>query len=194
MTSPALILASTSIYRRALLQKLGLPFSVDSPAIDESRHTHETAAELALRLGIAKAQALQTHYPRHLLIGSDQVASVEQHILGKPGNRANAVQQLTQVSGKAVTFYTSVCVLDSASGRYLSAVDTTTVHFRQLSLAQIEHYLDHDQPYDCAGSFKAESLGIALFEKIQGDDPNALVGLPLIQLVQLLEQFGVQVL
>ncbi len=184
-----IILASSSVYRKQLLQKLKLPFQCYSAAIDETPKTGETPKDLALRLSIEKAKALQNHYPRHLIIGSDQVASISGQILGKPGNPQNAVEQLRQQSAQKVKFYTAICLLDSETDTYYSELDLCTVHFRQLSEQQIKHYVDLEKPYDCAGSFKSEGLGIALFDKIEGDDPNALIVLPLIKLIRLLNKF-----
>lgn len=194
MSNPPLILASGSSYRRALLSKLAIDFIADTPDIDESKQNHESPDQLALRLSIQKAQALQTKYPQHLIIGSDQVAFRERQQLIKPGNRIQAIQQLQLAMGQTVKFFTGVCVLNSKTGEYLYDLDITTAYFKKLTTAQIERYIDLDAPFDCAGSFKAESLGIALFEKIQSDDPNALIGLPLIKLIALLEQFKFKIL
>lgn len=188
------MLASSSRYRRALLEKLGLDFIADSPAIDESAQPGETPAALVERLAREKAQALATKYPRHLIIGSDQVACLDGEILGKPGNAVRARQQLQAASGRHVLFLTGLCLLDSESGVLQSVVEPFAVEFRMLSAAQIDRYLEREQPFDCAGSFKSEGLGIALFERLEGDDPNALVGLPLIRLVTLLEAAGRPVL
>jgi len=188
-----LVLASSSKYRQELLKKLHLDFIACGSYVDESPMPDEAPDELAIRLSLAKAQALAKSYPKHLIIGSDQVAACDQHLLGKPGNRENATQQLRAQSGQTVTFYTGICVLNSCSGEYFSDIDICSVHFRTLSEQQIEHYLDIDQPYDCAGSFKSEGYGITLFEKIEGEDPNALVGLPLIKLVRILQRFGLAI-
>jgi len=185
-----LILASSSPYRQGLLAKLGREFEAASPAIDETPHAGETPADLCVRLAEEKARALAGRFPSHLIIGSDQVAMLEGAQLTKPGCHANAVAQLRRASGKAVAFYTSVCVLDSASGQILADMDKTVAHFRPLTERQIETYVERDRPFDCAGGFKSESLGIALLEKLETADPNALVGLPLIRLVGLLEKFG----
>ncbi len=185
-----IILASSSSYRTELLRKLQIDFSACPSHIDETPWPNEAVEALVIRLSIAKAQAIRSQYPDHLIIGSDQAAVCGTTLLGKPGNRDNAVRQLTQQSGQAVIFYTGLCVLDSRSGRYLTDIDRCEVHFRTLSAEQIQRYVDADQPYYCAGSFKAEGLGIALFEKIVGEDPNALIGLPLIKLIKLLTQFG----
>lgn len=188
------MLASSSRYRRALLEKLGLDFIADSPAIDESVQPGETPAALVERLAREKAQALAAKYPHHLIIGSDQVACLDGEILGKPGNAARARQQLQAASGRHALFLTGLCLLDSGSGTLQSVVEPFAVEFRVLNAAQIDHYLEREQPFDCAGSFKSEGLGIALFERLEGDDPNALVGLPLIRLVTMLEAAGRPVL
>lgn len=193
-TAKPVILASTSRYRRELLGKLGLKFDCCAPDIDESPLPHESAPDLAERLATQKAHSMAATYPHHLIIGSDQVAVCDGHLLGKPGNRERAIQQLQRQSGRAVSFYTGISLLDSPSGHIISAVDCCTVYFRHLSDRQIVDYLDREQPFDCAGSFKSEGLGIALFDKIIGEDPNALIGLPLIKLIDLLNDFGVQVL
>lgn len=189
-----IVLASSSAYRRELLKKLAIDFSCCAADVDETPRPNEPPAELALRLSVEKALAVGRSHPAHWVIGSDQVAAFDGEILGKPGGREWAVAQLQRQSGKVVSFYTGLCLLDSASGRYLTALDWCQVHFKPLSLPQIEYYLDVDRPYDCAGSFKSEALGIALFDKICGEDPNALIGLPLIKLVGLLQQFGLDVL
>ncbi|WKJ89170.1 Maf family protein [Methylomonas montana] len=190
----AIVLASSSKYRRQLLEKLGLDFLSCSSDVDESPHPDESPETLVSRLSIAKAAAVGKTYPNHLVIGSDQVAVLGQEILGKPGRRDAAIQQLAKQSGRTVQFYTGICVLNSATGRYLTDLDICSVHFKALESKQIQNYVDLDQPFDCAGSFKSEGLGIALFSKIVGEDPNALVGLPLIKLVALLGQFGVHIL
>jgi septum formation protein len=189
-----LILASSSAYRKALLDKLGLAYRTTSPNIDETPKPGEAPETQASRLAADKARALAGRYPDHLIIGSDQVAVANGQRLGKPGSRDNAIAQLRASSGHSVTFYTAICVLDSSSGMAKSDLDRTFVQFRKLSDQQIEHYVDREQPLDCAGSFKSEGLGIALFERIEGEDPNALIGLPLIRLIRLLEEFGLEVL
>lgn len=196
MTIPKLplVLASSSPYRQALLQKLTPHFIAASPAVDETSLPQEAPETLAMRLSIAKASALKIPYAQHLIIGSDQVAALHQQFLSKPGNRHTAIQQLQAASGQCVEFFTGVCVLNSNTGKYLTDLDITRVYFKTLTLAQIERYVDRDQPFDCAGSFKAESLGIALFEKIDANDPNALIGLPLMKLIRLLGQFHYPVL
>lgn len=193
-TPPAdLVLGSTSPFRQALLQRLGLPFTVDAPDVDESQQPGETPKALVLRLAEAKARAVARRHPTALIIGSDQVACIDDQILGKPGTRAKAAEQLRASVGRAVTFYTGLCLLNAASGRAQLACEPFRVHFRQLSEAQIGRYLDAEQPYNCAGSFKSEGLGISLFERMEGDDPNALIGLPLIRLVAMLENEGIAV-
>ena len=193
-TAPKLVLASSSPYRKALLGKLGLCFETASPSVDESPRTDETPRELAIRLAREKAGTLSQVFPEHLIIGSDQVAILAGRQLTKPGNRANAIGQLHAASGHAVTFYTGVCVLNSATGEARTDLDRTIVHFRPLTDSQVEHYVDRERPFDCAGGFKSESLGIALFDRIEGEDPNALIGFPLIRLIRLLEAFGVKVI
>ncbi|RLA25676.1 MAG: septum formation inhibitor Maf [Gammaproteobacteria bacterium] len=194
MKTNNLVLASSSSYRKVLLQKLHLQFVCAAPDIDESEKTGEPPTQMALRLAKEKAYALSSSYPKHIIIASDQLAMLEQTQLKKPGNKNNAIKQLQLCSGKTVKFYTSVCILDSATSELKSAIDTCTVHFKKLTEQQIIHYIELEQPYDCAGSFKSEGLGIALFERIEGDDPNALIGLPLIKLISLLDAFNISVL
>jgi septum formation protein len=194
MSNISLVLASSSPYRQALLNKLNIEFIAESPAVNETMQIQETPLQLAMRLGVAKAYALNERYKRHLIIGSDQVAALQNRVLFKPGDRNNAIRQLQLASGHCVDFYTSICVLNTLTGQYLTDLDITRVYFKKLSTAQIERYVDLDTPFDCAGSFKAESLGIALFEKIVSEDHNALIGLPLIKLIALLEKFQYRVL
>lgn len=191
---PALVLASSSPYRRALLQKLGLAFTWTSPDIDETPRPGEDARTLTARLAENKARALAAQHPAALIIGSDQVCTHQGLILGKGGNREGALAQLNLLNGQKVSFLTGLCLLNSATGQVHTLVDEFKVHFRQLSQAQITCYVDREQPFDCAGSFKSEGLGITLFERLEGDDPNSLVGLPLIRLSELLRQEGVEVL
>lgn len=186
----SLVLASSSTYRAELLKKLRLNFITTCSNIDERALDDEPPAVLAQRLAKCKAYAVSQHYPRHLIIGSDQVAACGHSLLGKPGNRQQSIAQLEIQSGQIVQFFTAITVLDSGSGRCLSDLDVCEVHFKSLDLLQIQRYVDIEQPYDCAGSFKSEGYGIVLFEKIIGEDPNALVGLPLIKLVRLLNDFG----
>ena len=191
-----IILASSSPYRKQLLEKLQLPFSCHSPDIDETRQPNELPETLVKRLAIEKAQAIATslNTPNNLIISSDQIAVLDNNILTKPGNHGNAVNQLIQCSGKTVTFLTSLCILNTTTNNQSTHIEPFIVQFRDLSQQDIENYLHKDKPYDCAGSFKAESLGIALFEKMQGDDPNSLIGLPLIKLTSLLKEHGVDIL
>lgn len=189
-----LVLASTSPFRKTLLEKLNVSFDCAKPDIDETAMDNESPLMLVERLAIEKAQAVACDYPNSLIIGSDQVALCDNIILGKPHNFKNAVKQLTQFNEKNVTFYTGLCVLDSATGKYYSLVEPFSVVFKNNSLTHIENYLHAEQPYSCAGSFKSEGLGICLFEKLQGDDPNTLIGLPLIKLVGLLLKHNFDVL
>ena len=189
-----LILASSSPFRQSLLQKFNLPFSTFSPDIDETPHPKETPQALVARLSEHKARAAVQHFSQGLVIGSDQVAVFNQQILGKPHNKANAIKQLSLFSGNTVTFLTGLCVYDIQSNKTKTLVEPFNVTFRTLSQGQISAYCDAEQPYNCAGSFKSEGLGICLFEKLSGDDPNSLIGLPLIKLNQLLAEFGLDVL
>ena len=186
-----LVLASTSPFRKVILDKLCLPFDTAAPNIDESPLRGEAPQELVRRLAEAKAQAVTGQFPEHLIIGSDQVAVVEGHILGKSGNYDKAHEQLSACAGKVVTFFTGLCLYDSQQGHAQTALERFNVHFRVLTEPQIHRYLIQEQPYQCAGSFKSEGLGIALFEKLDGDDPNTLMGLPLIRLLRFLENKGV---
>lgn len=193
-----ILLASSSVYRQQLLEKLQLPFECASPDIDESVLSGENPEDYVHRLAIAKAKALADKYPNHIIIGSDQCAVLEsegqQQILGKPHTIENAILQLSQASGKRVKFLTGLCVFNSQSQQELSMVEPFSVYFRDLSRQQIEHYIEQEMPLDCAGSFKSEGLGIRLFKALEGRDPNSLIGLPLIALVDLLEQQGIRVL
>lgn len=189
-----LVLASTSKYRRELLERLGLPFSVAAPGVDEAALPHEAAGATALRLAEAKARAVAAHHADALVIGSDQVADCAGRQVGKPGHRAAALAQLRLLSGQTVVFHTGVALVDARSGRcHRELVDVAST-FRTLTEAEIVAYIDREQPFDCAGSVKSEALGIALFERIVNDDPTALIGLPLIALTRLLRAEGVQVL
>jgi len=194
MSSRPLILASSSIYRRQLLERLRLPFATCVPALDESALPGEQPRGTALRLALAKAQAAASIHPQALVIGSDQVADLAGKALGKPGNHGNAVVQLQAMRGKSVIFHTALCMLDAASGRYQLENIPSTVQLRQLDDTQIENYLRLDQPYDCAGSAKIESLGITLVQRIDSTDPTALIGLPLMALTRMLENEGVDVI
>lgn len=188
---PPLILASTSRYRRELLERLRLPFDVVSPQVDETPLAHESPVQLATRLADAKAAAVAALHPQAVVIGSDQVADLDGEPIGKPGTHERAVQQLRAMRGRSVVFQTAVSVRHVASGYAGAALAPVTVRFRALSDAEIEHYLRTEQPYDCAGSAKCETLGIALLEAIESDDPTALVGLPLIRTSALLRAAGI---
>jgi MAF protein len=193
-----LVLASTSPFRQQLLQTLMLPFNCVNPDVDETAAKDETALALVKRLAEQKALAGanlidQTSVPQ-LIIGSDQVAMINGQIIGKPNNIENAIDQLSAASGQAITFYTGLAVFNCDNQRMLSCVEPFTVHFKSLTEAQIRYYIDKEQPLYCAGSFKVEGLGIALFSRLEGDDPNTLIGLPLIRLIDLLAQHGVDVL
>jgi septum formation protein len=185
-----LVLASTSPFRRALLTRLGLPFTTDSPQVDETRRPDEPPQVLVLRLAEAKANAAAVRHPDAIIIGADQVACIDDLVLGKPGNREQAITQLERASGRTLVFQTGLCLLNAITGRTQTLVEPFHVHFRPLTRRRIETYLDREQPYDCAGSFKSEGLGIALFARLEGDDPSALIGLPLIRLITLLESEG----
>ncbi|WP_067657929.1 Maf family protein [Ferrimonas marina] len=189
-----LVLGSTSPFRREILDKLGLPFLCDKPEVDETPLAGESAQQLVGRLAQAKAEAVAARHANALVIGSDQVAVIDGQILGKPHTHDKAVAQLSAASGKTVTFYTGLALVDSDNGRAQMAVEPFHVHFRKLSAAQIEGYLQAEQPYNCAGSFKSEGLGILLFDKLEGRDPNTLIGLPLIALSEMLANEGVDVL
>ncbi|PYC24632.1 septum formation inhibitor Maf [Aquipseudomonas alcaligenes] len=188
-----LVLASSSPYRRELLARLRHPFTWASPAIDETALPGEDAEALVRRLTEAKARALGELHPAHLIIGSDQVAVLDRQILGKPHDFSRARSQLLAASGNSVTFLTGLALLNSASGRCQVDAIAFTVHFRQLSEEQIIRYLQAEQPYDCAGSFKAEGLGVSLFRATEGEDSTSLVGLPLIRLVHMLAEEGVAI-
>ena len=193
-TPRRLVLASTSRYRQGLLERLGMPFECADPQIGESAPAGEAPAATALRLAEAKARAVAVRYPDALVIGSDQVASCDGARLDKPGDHANAVRQLALVSGKTAVFDTAVALLDTRSSRLEARVVPCRVRFRNLSAAQIERYLRLEQPYDCAGSAKAEGLGIALIARMETDDPTSLIGLPLIALSEMLREAGFDVL
>ncbi len=193
MKNKPLILASSSVYRQELLKRLCLPFTAVSPDIDESPLPGEIPPATALRLAEQKARALASRFPNALIIGSDQVAELKGLAIGKPGDHATAIQQLTAASGNILFFHTALCLLDAGSGKAQTKIATNEVKFRTLNREQIERYLAAEQPYDCAGSAKSEGLGIALLDYIRGDDPNALIGLPLIELTTMLMQAGVVV-
>jgi septum formation protein len=189
-----LVLGSTSRYRRALLERLGLPFIVDPPDLDEVALPGESPGQTALRLAEAKARAVAARHGDALVIGSDQVADCAGQAVGKPGTRDAAVAQLRALSGRTVVFHTGLALVDAASGRCQTALVDVASTFRSLSPAEIEAYLDREAPFDCAGSVKSEGLGIALFDRIASDDPTALIGLPLIALCRLLREEGVEIL
>ena len=187
---PHLVLASTSRYRRELLERLRLPFDVVRPEVDETALPGESPHALAIRLALAKAQAIAGQHSGDVwALGSDQVADVDGHALGKPGGREAAIAQLRSMSGRTVRFHTALC-LAHADGRGFAGIDLTEVHFRELADREIERYVDAEQPFDCAGSFKSEGLGITLFERIDNRDPTALIGLPLIATCGLLRKAG----
>lgn len=189
-----LILASSSPFRQSLLKKFNLPFDTFSPDIDESPLKNESPTQLVARLSELKAREALNHFQHGLVIGSDQVAVFNEQILGKPHTKENAIKQLSLFSAQAVTFLTGLCVYDIASNRTKTIIEPFDVTFKQLSHSQISAYCDAEQPYNCAGSFKSEGLGICLFEKLTGDDPNSLIGLPLIKLSQLLGEFDMDIL
>jgi septum formation protein len=191
MTAPRLILGSTSRYRAELLQRLRIEFEQRAPGTDEAALPGEAPADRALRLAIAKAEAAAEGIADALVIGSDQVAELDGQILDKPGSPERARDQLAASSGRVVHFHTALCLLDGRSGRRHTHVDHTRVHFRELADQEIARYVERERPLDCAGSFKCEGLGITLFERIDNEDPTALIGLPLIALARLLRQAGV---
>lgn len=197
---PQLILASTSPYRRELLNRLRLPFEAIKPGVDENRLPDESAENMVCRLAHAKAHAVARSHPEAWVIGSDQCAVLDgaqpdsvkpdHAILGKPGSYARAFEQLHAASGRSVVFHTGLCLMQQSSGFERCINVPFTVHFRHLNALEIQHYLEREQPYDCAGSFKSEGLGITLFESMRGDDPSSLIGLPLIALCALLREAG----
>lgn len=189
-----LILASSSEYRRQLLQKLLIPFNSISPKIDETALEGEKPHETALRLAKEKAKKIGAEYPHALVIGCDQVATLDGEQLGKPGNHQNATKQLQTMRGREVTFHSALCLYNATTGNMQAEVVPYLVRFRQLTDEQIENYLTKEQPYHCAGSAKSEGLGIALMERMIGEDPNALIGLPLIKLISMLQNEGVSVI
>ena len=193
MPTRPLILASTSVYRRQLLERLHLPFSVISSHVDETPLPDETPPEIACRLALAKALSVAQVHPNAVVIGSDQVADLDGLALGKPGSHARALAQLQTMRGKTVIFQTAVAVVCLDSGFAQTELARVNVRFRNLSDAQIESYLLVEQPYDCAGSAKSEGLGIALLERIDNDDPTALIGLPLIRTCRMIEAAGIPV-
>ena len=194
MKLPRIVLASTSRYRRELLERLQLPFEVIAPQVDESPRAGEAPRELALRLAAAKARDVYTHCPDALVIGSDQVAELDGAALGKPLSHADALEQLERMQGKAVVFHTALAVAGPSREALQLDCVPTTVHMRSLPAAALDSYLRTDEPYDCAGAAKIESLGIALVDAVEPNDPTALVGLPLIRLTSMLAKAGVAVL
>jgi len=194
LNSQPLILASTSVYRRELLERLQLPFQIATPEVDESPLPDETAKQTSWRLSRDKALAIAPHSPDALIIGSDQIALLDAQQIGKPLTHENAVRQLRVMRGKTVTFYTALTLLNARSGEMQTEVAENHVSFREFSDGEIESYLHKEQPYHCAGSAKSEGLGIALISKMEGSDPNALVGLPLILLINMLKKQGIKVL
>lgn len=191
---PRIVLASTSPYRRELLQRLRLPFEVLAPRVDEAALAAETPRATALRLARAKADEVAARTADALVIGSDQVADVEGAALSKPGSHEAALDQLERMQGRTIVFHTALAVVDAARGRALVDCVPTSVRFRRLPRAALDAYLRAERSYDCAGAAKIEGLGIALVEAVESDDPTALIGLPLIRLTSMLEDFGVQVL
>jgi septum formation protein len=189
-----LVLASSSPYRQKLLQQLQLQFEAISPEIDETPLANEKPVDLVQRLAVAKARAVADDCADCLVIGSDQAAVHDDEIVGKPKDHDDAVRQLQFASGKTITLFTGLALINSKTNVVQSEVVPFTIHFRELTRDQIENYLKKDQPYNCAGSVKSESLGVALFERFEGDDPNALIGLPLIRLVRMLEKEGVSII
>ncbi|MGJ0478577.1 Maf family protein [Pantoea agglomerans] len=189
--TPSILLASTSPFRQALLHKLGLPFITAAPEVDESPQPGENAEALVTRLAVAKAQALAKTHPGHWIIGSDQVCVLDGQITGKPHTVENARAQLRAASGKAITFYTGLALFHPDSNQLLRCCEPFVVHFRTLTDPEIAGYVEKEQPLQCAGSFKSEGLGICLFDRLEGRDPNTLVGLPLIALNEMLHKVGI---
>jgi septum formation protein len=185
-----LVLGSTSTYRRTLLERLGIPFTTAAPIVDETPLPGEAPIDIAHRLARAKAEAVAQRQSKAFVIGSDQLAVCGQDVLGKPGSAERAIAQLRKLSGQRVTFYTSVHVVNSVTGGNESHLDATTVHFRSLTDQEIESYVARDKPFHCAGGFKIESLGVALFTRVESQDPTALIGLPLIWLAGALRRAG----
>ncbi|MDQ1363716.1 MAG: 7-methyl-GTP pyrophosphatase [Pseudomonadota bacterium] len=189
-----LVLASTSPFRRQLLDRLQMAYETDSPDVDETPLPGENVDQMVTRLAIAKARAVASRHPDALIIGSDQSAELDGEKLSKPGGYDNAFRQLRRASGKRIVFHTGLCLLNSVTGHTQTTCVPYTVVFRRLNDAQIDAYLKREQPWNCAGSFRSEALGIALFERFEGDDPSTLIGLPLIKLVTMLENAGMPVL
>ena len=192
--APPLVLASTSVFRRELLARLQVPFTIVAPGVDEHPLPREHPRETALRLSFAKVAAAAAHVPDALIIGSDQVAELDGGAIGKPLTHENAMRQLALMRGRRVTFNTGLCLLNARSGSVQHALAPVTVDYRPFSDAQIENYLMREKPYDCAGSARFEGLGIALIERITGEDPTALIGLPLIALIGMLKNEGIEVI
>lgn len=191
MSAPDIVLASTSPFRRELLARLGLPFLTASPDVDETPLPGEAPEATAMRLSESKARAVAARHPEALIIGSDQVACLEGRVFGKPGSHDNAVRQLQTMRGRSVNFFTGLCLLNARTGLARLRGVSTLVTFRDLSDDEIERYLRKEQPYNCAGSAKSEGLGIALIARMAGEDPNALIGLPLIALCDLFREEGI---
>ena len=188
-----LILGSTSPFRKELLQRLSIPFTTDSPNIDETPLKNESPEDYVLRLSLEKARAVAKQHPNALIIGSDQCSVLNGIIRGKPGNHENAMQQLRESSSERVSFLTGLCLYDSKTDEYQLDLIPFYVDFRKLTDTEIDAYLKADQPYECAGSFKSEGLGMSLFKRLHGDDPTALIGLPLIRLSEMLRKKGVDI-
>ena len=191
-SAPEILLASSSPYRRGLLDRFLAEFEAVSPDVDETNNEGLAPHELARHLARAKAEAVSASSRNALIIGADQLAVLDGHVLGKPGSHQKAVEQLLAASGKSVTFLTAVCMLDPVTRKRYEHTDETVVHFREFDRRLAEAYLRLDEPYDCAGSFKSEGMGITLFSKLEGDDPNTLIGLPLIRLVEMLGNEGLE--
>ncbi len=192
-TLPPIVLASSSSYRRELLTRLQLPFTCHSPDIDETPQANESAQALVQRLALSKARALAQHYPQHIIIGSDQVAVLDGKIIGKPLHAEGATQQLSAASGRSLVFLTGLAVIDTRTQLEHLDIVPFTVYFRTLNAAQIQRYIAAEQPFDCAGSFKSEGLGVSLFQATEGSDATSLVGLPLIRLCDMLNVCGIAV-
>jgi MAF protein len=187
-----IVLASTSPFRRQLLATLDLPFECVAPDVDESPHRGEPPADLVRRLAVAKAESVLARHADAIVIGSDQVACIDNAAVGKPGDRDTAIRQLVAASGRRIRFLTGLCLVNGVTGATHTVVEPYDVHFRSLCQEEIERYVDKEQPFDCAGSFKSEGYGITLFEKLEGRDPNALIGLPLIALAAMLRAEGMR--
>ena len=188
-----LILASSSPYRRSLLQRLEIPFESESPDVDESQLEGENPTDLVLRLAEIKAAAIAPAHPEALIIGSDQIAVADDEILTKPGDHENAIKQLKKVSGKSIVFLTGLCVINTTNNNIQKDCITYTVHFRDLTEDEIERYLLKEKPYDCAGAFKSEAYGVSLMQRMEGNDPTSLIGLPLIRLSEMLRNEGLNI-